>query len=92
MARVRATRRGLMVRFYRHLESGRPKDRALQMAQLDLLRGKATKAESGKRDEGTFLGYIRRLFRSAPAHTETATEAADHPFRWAGFQLMGDWK
>ncbi len=50
----------LMVRFYRHLKDGKPKDEALRAAKIELIEG--------------------------------PVEHAAHPFYWAAFELMGDWR
>jgi CHAT domain-containing protein len=47
-----------MKRFYGHLRAGKPKDEALQAAQIELIR----------------------------------SEKFSHPFHWAAFQFVGDWK
>jgi CHAT domain-containing protein len=50
----------LMKRFYGHLRSGKPKDEALQSAQIELIR--------------------------------SPRKELSHPFHWAAFQLVGDWR
>ena len=57
----------LMVRFYRGLIEGLPKDEALRQAQLALAAGPIELADGRTLD-------------------------ATHPYHWAGFQLIGDWR
>jgi CHAT domain-containing protein len=67
----------LMTRFYTHLQGGKTKDEALQAAQIDLLRGAVqTDTSSGR--------GVSRLARTGNPST--------HPFYWAAFQLIGDWR
>jgi CHAT domain-containing protein len=54
-----------MKRFYAPLDAGR--DRALQEAQIDFIRGRVHASGSVVAD-------------------------LSHPFRWAAFQLSGDWR
>jgi CHAT domain-containing protein len=55
-----------MERFYTRLRAGRSLDEALQAAQVDFIRGRAS-AKGGGPD-------------------------LSHPFRWAAYQLSGDWR
>jgi len=60
----------LMKRFYGYLRTGKTKDQALRLAQIDMVR-----------DAGGIQGK-----------TITASPNATHPFHWAAFELIGDWK
>ena len=71
----------LMRHFYRHLRAGKAKAEALRAAQLELLR-RAPRA--GAREGSTDRGVGARV-------TDTPSERS-HPFRWAAFQLIGDWR
>ena len=68
----------LMTRFYTHLNQGMSKDEALRAAQISLLRS----GDPGPDDSGT--RGVRRLARS--------TGESSHPYHWAAFQLVGDWR
>ncbi len=57
----------LMVRFYRYLDAGRSKLKALQAARADLIAAPIESAGGEPID-------------------------ARHPFHWAAFQLIGDWR
>jgi CHAT domain-containing protein len=71
----------LMRRFYRHLKLGKAKADALRAAQLELLRGATS---TGVREGSTARGVGARV-------ADAASERS-HPFRWAAFQLVGDWR
>jgi CHAT domain-containing protein len=64
--------------FYRHATSGLDKARALQRAQIAMLRGDG---------EG---GSAARA--AIPIGDGVAVAADRHPFHWAAFILMGNWK
>jgi len=67
----------LMTGFYTHLSRGMNKDEALRAAQIALLRS----ADSEPGDEGT--RGVRGLAGGA---------SFSHPYHWAAFQLVGDWR
>jgi len=65
----------LMERFYSYLKAGYEKDKALQQAQIDLIRNKILISQDN---------WLGRLLPSKEFD-------ASHPFFWAGFQLIGPW-
>jgi CHAT domain-containing protein len=68
----------LMTRFYTHLADGASKADALRAAQLEMIRGGDVVTDDRQRE----IGGV-----SAPAGS-----MASAPFRWASFQLIGDWR
>jgi CHAT domain-containing protein len=68
----------LMRAFYTRLRSGMPKDEALQAAQIDALRSPRAPTGQGSRA----IGSTRSV----------ASTSGGHPFRWASFELFGDWR
>jgi CHAT domain-containing protein/Tfp pilus assembly protein PilF len=68
----------LMTRFYEHLRAGRSKAEALQAAQIEMMRTSARAPTGAARGVGAVV--------------ELAPASRSHPFRWAGFQLYGDWR
>jgi CHAT domain-containing protein len=69
----------LMKRIYGHLRSGTSVAEALRGAQVEMLRGDASPATP---DTARGVGRLS----VAPAAMNA------HPFRWASFQLVGDWR
>ena len=77
----------LMADFYKRWAGGAgkiPKVEALRQAQLDLLEGKA--APRASTAGGGFT-----VEENEPS-TSTPPEGYEHPFYWAPFVLMGNWK
>ncbi len=68
----------LMIDFYRGLKEGLPKDEALQQAQLSVL----SRSDSGEGSAERGVGGLAPL---------TQVDSR-HPYRWAAFQLTGDWR
>jgi CHAT domain-containing protein len=68
----------LMRRFYTHLVAGKSKADALRAAQLEMIGADAASASGKARGIGAFV-----ILPTAPR---------SHPFRWAAFQLFGDWR
>ena len=75
-----ASTRLLMQEFYRLRGEGQTKAEALRQAQLTLLRGNAS---------GT--GVVGRGLRM-PGGGDTAATKFSHPYFWAPFILIGNWK
>jgi CHAT domain-containing protein len=71
----------LMIRFYRGLKDGLTKDEALRHAQLALL----DRREPGTPERSDAERGVGGL---APARAADAR----HPYHWAAFQLIGDWR
>jgi CHAT domain-containing protein/tetratricopeptide (TPR) repeat protein len=74
----------LMQRLYANLKAGMPKAKALQQAQLTLIQGQ-TSANSPTDPRG---GVVPLPKGTSPSTTSTFS----HPFYWAPFILMGDWR
>jgi CHAT domain-containing protein len=74
----------LMERFYDRLAAGLPKSRALQAAQVELLRGPVARLRPAPHGLARLVGWP---FRGAQ---EPADIDASHPHHWAAFQLSGD--
>lgn len=72
----------LMKRFYGNLRAGMPKDEALRVSQLALLREHFEPASPVDGTRG-----VRELVNSQDDGPNYAS-----PFYWAAFQLMGDWR
>jgi CHAT domain-containing protein len=75
-----------MADFYKRWADGAgkvPKVEALRQAQLDLLQGRVA-PQAGAAGRGF------SAVESAPAHT--APTGYSHPFYWAPFVLMGNWR
>ncbi len=79
----------LMGRFYHYLGSGLSTDQALRRAQLDLIGGDITLLPTPSTGLDKALDWLRAPFRS---HTSRPTLDARHPYHWASFQLIGDWR
>jgi CHAT domain-containing protein len=73
----------LMAEFYRLKEQGLTKAEALRRAQLSLLRG-----TSGAQNTGSVRGVL------VPKGATVSPQKAgySHPFYWAPFILIGNWK
>ena len=84
----------LMQKFYqiRDAQAGLPKVEALRQAQLALLRGTNRGGASDNRSRG--LGSeIDRGLRDSAQQTDADHQATfAHPFFWAPFTLIGNWK
>src|SRR5262249_27158442 len=85
----------LMERFYIYLKAGRSKGEALHLAALSLLQGerpKATRALAGG------VRVARKGERPIPntqhpiPDSSTENRKWSHPYYWAPFVLMGDWR
>jgi CHAT domain-containing protein len=68
----------LMKRFYVHLEKGTTKDEALRAAQIEMVRGPGPTVGGQQREIGARKGRV--------------ASAGSHPFAWAAFALVGDWR
>jgi CHAT domain-containing protein len=81
----------LMQNFYRrrNAQPGTPKVEALRQAQLALLRG-MTNAPGGTTPTPTTDTQQRGVARGMPQGGDAATYA--HPYFWAPFILIGNWK
>jgi len=74
-----AATRDLMVAYYKRLESGEGRSEALRQVQLEMLRG-TQQSEDGKN-------------RSLQVEkTSRANQRRSHPFYWASFIPIGDWR
>jgi CHAT domain-containing protein len=70
----------LMKRFYGHLQSGRSKADALRDAQIEMLRA------------GAALGRSSDRTRDIGGASVASSRRSSHPFHWAAFELLGDWR
>ncbi len=75
----------LMSLFYKNLKS-HPKSEALRMAQLEMIRGKTGKGIVRG------VGGITGSKETKPKEKSQATVDGSHPYFWAPFILVGDWK
>jgi CHAT domain-containing protein len=74
-----AATRDLMVAYYKRLESGEGRSEALRQVQLEMLRG-TQQSQDGKN-------------RSLQVEkTSRASQGRSHPFYWASFIPIGDWR
>jgi len=83
----------LMREFYR-LRASKPgitKAEALQQAQLSLLRGPSQKGEPGTRDRGLSKAADAKASEPAKFKPEFG-KPYSHPYYWAPFILIGNWK
>lgn len=71
--------------FYKNLKS-HPKSEALRMAQLEMIRGKTGKGIVRG------VGGITGSKEATPKEKTQATVDGSHPYFWAPFILVGDWK
>jgi CHAT domain-containing protein len=67
----------LMRRFYTHLKAGRAKADALRLAQIEMIATAGAAGTGGDRGVGA---------------TRPLRGARSAPFRWAAFELVGDWR
>ncbi|MFN2514930.1 MAG: tetratricopeptide repeat protein [Pyrinomonadaceae bacterium] len=74
-----AATRDLMVTYYKRLESGEGRSEALRQVQLEMLRG-TRPSEDGK----------NRSLRVEKK--KTTSQSRSHPFYWASFIPIGDWR
>jgi len=79
----------LMQRFYRAWAQGASKADALRSAQLDLLRGRVGHLVAGV-DRGGRLG--EKNPQGGVRFVASPKAPLAHPFYWAPFVLMGDWR
>lgn len=82
----------LMLRFYQAREShpGMTKAEALRRAQLSLLHGVGnSEFEAGA---GVASPAVPGVSPPAPRHGGTARASFTHPFYWAAFTMIGNWK
>jgi len=70
----------LMTHFYSNLAAGMPQEKALQQAQLAMIRGASTRQAASR----SWLATLRGWFVG-----DEANENYQHPYRWAGFVLNG---
>ena len=75
----------LMSLFYKNLKSY-PKSEALRMAQLEMIRGKTGKGIVRG------VGGITISKEGKPEQESTQIVNGSHPYFWAPFILLGDWK
>lgn len=75
----------LMNLFYKNLKN-HPKSEALRMAQLEMIKGKTGKGIVRG------VGGITATKKSKPRPQESETVDGSHPYFWAPFILLGDWK
>jgi CHAT domain-containing protein len=71
--------------FYKNLKSY-PKSESLRMAQLEMIRGKTGKGIVRG------VGGITTSKEGKPKQESTMTVDGSHPYFWAPFILLGDWK
>jgi CHAT domain-containing protein/Flp pilus assembly protein TadD len=70
----------LMRRFYGHVKAGKDKADALRAAQIELISGALTETTGDETSRGV------------GARVQVSGRDGAHPFRWASFQLVGDWR
>jgi CHAT domain-containing protein len=70
----------LMKRFYGHLRSGLSKADSLRAAQLELIAAAAPLKSSSDRT------------RDIGGASVASSRRSSHPFHWAAFELVGDWR
>jgi len=74
-----AATRDLMVSYYKRLEAGEGRSEALRQVQLEMLRGTNVSEEVKN--------------RSLQIEKKTVTtQGRSHPFYWASFIPIGDWR
>lgn len=81
-----AATEALMVAYYQQLRSGAARGTALQSAQLAVAQPQAGPSGTGPGRSAEALGTDG----AAPA--ESAPRRLRHPFYWASFQAVGDWR
>ncbi|MDQ3817420.1 MAG: CHAT domain-containing protein [Acidobacteriota bacterium] len=85
----------LMQRFYklRQDRTGMSKAEALQLAQLALLRGEVKSADAGEANRSTqVVNTDGKSTSSQPLFKRGAKAPYAHPFYWAPFVLIGNWR
>jgi CHAT domain-containing protein len=75
-----------MALFYSNLKS-LPKAEALRLAQIEMIKG-----ETGKGIVRGVGGITTQSKTSKPSQEPGQTVNGSHPFFWAPFILLGDWK
>jgi len=81
----------LMEEFYRQKTPtrGLTKAEALRQAQLAMLGGKLHRPDASSRGDSTLAGEIDREF---PVFTKDKAKPYAHPYYWAPFILIGNWR
>lgn len=80
----------LMPLFYRLRESGMTKAEAFQRAQLALLRGEVTETPGPQRSSQ--LGLTNQIAPRLVRYASNPQKPFAHPYYWAPFILIGNWK
>ncbi len=89
--------RELMVRFYRLYQNvkgntGLSKAEALRQAQLELLTGKTTRLSDTKSKRAEIAGVSSQVPANQPRFTPDPKTPYAHPYYWAPFILIGNWR